>query len=189
MIAAMSRHSVVLALALAALASSVGPAAAQTPPPASEVVATALKRSADGQKAVLIEFGASWCVWCRNFEAFVKSPDAGPVLARYFTIVNLTVHERDDKKGLENPGGTALMDGWNGAKAGLPFYVFLNGAGEKVADSNAMPNGSNIGFPAVPDEIRAFVSLMQRAAPGLTASDRDVLSGYLLKAMPKPPSR
>ena len=163
-----------------------GSALAQTPPPASEVVAAALARARAERKAVLIEFGASWCTWCRNFEAFVKSEDAGPVLARHFVIVNLTVRERDDKKKLEHAGGSALMDQWGGAKSGLPFYVFLDRTGRKVADSNAMPDGTNIGFPAVPDEIRAFMTLIDKAAPGLMSANLDVLESYLLRVMPPP---
>ena len=149
------------------------------------MVAAAVARAQAEKKAVLIEFGASWCTWCRNFEAFVKSPDAGPVLASQFVIVNLTVRERDEKTVLEHPGGNALMDRWGGEKSGLPFYVFVNAAGEKVADSNAMPDGGNIGFPAVPDEIRAFVALMDKAAPTLTPADRDILEKYLVRVMPK----
>jgi thiol:disulfide interchange protein len=162
---------------------------AQTPPAASDVVASAVQRARAEQKAVLIEFGASWCTWCRNFEAFVQSADAGPVLARHFVIVNLVVRERDDKKSLEHAGGNALMDQWGGATSGLPFYVFVNAAGQKVADSNAMPDGGNIGFPAVPEEIRAFIGLMDRAVPGLPPADRQILTDYLVRAMPKPASR
>jgi hypothetical protein len=111
------------------------------------------------------------------------------VLAKNFVIVNLVVHERDDKTALEHPGGNELMDRWGGAQSGLPFYVFLDGTGTKVADSNAMPDGTNIGFPAVPQEIQAFVGLMDKAAPHLPASDRRVLEQYLVRVMPKPAAR
>jgi hypothetical protein len=178
------RCSFAFALVCAVLASA--PAAAQTPAPASSVVAAAVERARAEQKAVLIEFGASWCTWCRNFDAFVKAPDAGPVLSQHFVIVNLIARERDDKKALEHPGGNALMDEWGGANSGLPFYVFLDSTGKKVADSNAMPDGSNIGFPAVPAEIRAFIALMDKAAPSLPAVQRNMLEAYLTRVMPAP---
>jgi len=158
----------------------------RTPEPASRFVDRAVQRARAEGKAVLIEFGASWCTWCRNFEAFVKSPDAGPVLASQFVVTNLTVRERAEKRALENPGGDEMMDAWGGAKSGLPFYVFLDAEGHKVADSNAMPDGTNIGFPAVPEEIRAFVALMDRAAPSLTSGNRGILEAYLTRVMPKP---
>jgi thioredoxin-related protein len=182
----MTRHCVLIGLIVVFALALPGSTSAQTPPAAAEVVAKAVAQAKAANKAVLIEFGASWCTWCRNFEAFVKSPDAGPILAEHFVIVNLTVRERDDKKVLEHPGGDVAMDRWGGAMSGLPYYVFLNGAGDKVADSNAMPDGTNIGFPAVPDEIRAFIALMDKAAPTLPVAKRDVLQAYLVRVMPKP---
>ena len=80
------RHLIAAALMSLVTAQSL---AAQTPPPAADVVAAAVKRAQAENKSVLIEFGASWCTWCRNFEAFVRSPDAGPILAKNFVVVNL----------------------------------------------------------------------------------------------------
>jgi hypothetical protein len=99
-------------------------------------------------------------------------------------VVNLTVHEREDHTSLENPGGAALMDAWGGQKSGLPFYVFLDKNGRKLADSNAMPDGANIGFPAVPAEIAAFLRLIDSTAPRLTRADRAVVESYLTRATP-----
>jgi hypothetical protein len=161
-------------------------AGAQTPPAAEAVVASAVSTAQASRRAVLIEFGASWCTWCRNFEAFVKAPDTAAIIAKHFVVLNLIVRERDDKTALEHPGGNAIMDRWGGAKSGLPFYVFLDGNGRKVADSNAMPDGSNIGFPAVPAEIAAFMRLMRTAAPGMTDGERRTLETYLTRVMPKP---
>lgn len=175
-----------LALCVVLVSLIVGAAAAQTPPPAETVVASAVKTAQADGKAVLIEFGASWCTWCRNFEAFVKAPETAPIIAKHFVVLNLIVRERDDKIAFEHPGGNALMDRWGGAQAGLPFYVFLDGTGKKVADSNAMPDGTNIGFPAVPAEITAFMSLMRTAAPRMTTAERGALEAYLTRVMPKP---
>jgi uncharacterized protein YyaL (SSP411 family) len=157
---------------------------AAAPPSADTVVAKAVARAAAENKTVLIEFGASWCTWCRSFEAFVKAPDAGPVVAAHYVVVNLTVHEREDRTSLENPGAVALMDAWGGQKSGLPFYVFLGKDGRKLADSNAMPGGANIGFPAVPAEITAFLRLIDSTAPRLTPADRTIVESYLARAMP-----
>ena len=162
-------------------------AAAQTPKPADTVVAEAARTAKASGRSVLIEFGASWCTWCRNFEAFVKAPETAPVIAKHFVVVNLIVHEREDKIALEHPGGNALMARWAGASnPGLPFYVFLDGSGAKVADSNAMPDGRNIGFPAVPEEIDAFMRLIGKAAPAMTAAERAALQAYLIRVMPAP---
>ena len=176
-------RAAVVAVALCAWAQS---ASAQTPAPAATVVAASVATARAADKAVLIEFGASWCTWCRNFEAFVKAPETSAIIAKHFVVLNLIVRERDEKTALEHPGGNALMDRWGGAKSGLPFYVFLDGSGTKVADSNAMPDGSNIGFPAIPAEISAFMSLMRKAAPAMSAAERTTLETYLTRVMPKP---
>jgi thiol:disulfide interchange protein len=149
------------------------------PPTAASVVAAAVKQAAAEKKAVLIEFGASWCVWCRAFAAFVDAPDSGPIIKAHYVVANLTVQESEDKKALENPGGDALKTQWGGQKAGLPFYVFLDGTGKKIADSNAMPDGSNIGFPAIPAEDAAFMALIDKTAPRLSAAERKTLDAYL----------
>lgn len=156
------------------------------PPNADAVVAGAVARAKAEHKVVLIEFGASWCTWCRSFEALVASPDAGPVIARNYVVTNVVVRERDDKKALENAGGDVLMRRWGGETAGLPFYVFLDASGRKIGDSNAMPGGGNIGFPAVPAEIAAFLGVIDKTAPSLTPADRGTLEAYLTRVMPKP---
>ena len=152
---------------------------AATPAAASEVVAGAVRNAIVENKTVLIEFGASWCTWCTNFQNFVHSPDAGRVMADNFVVVNLVVREAEDKRALEHPGGSELMAAWGGAEAGLPFYVFLDADGSKIADSNAMPDGSNIGYPVSATEIERFMNLLDRTAPRLTPTDRATVLAYL----------
>jgi thiol:disulfide interchange protein len=161
-------------------------AAVAAPPPADIVVGSAVKKARAEGKTVLIEFGASWCVWCRRFDAFVKAPDTAPIIAANYVVVNLTVLEHDDKKALEHPGGQMRMSQWGGEKSGLPFYVFLDATGQKIANSNAMPNGDNIGFPAVPEEVHAFMALIDQTARKMTGPQRATLEAYLLRVMPPP---
>jgi hypothetical protein len=186
-----TRRSTAAALiVLALLGGVVGMTAGQSPPPPADIViGAALRKARVEGKTVLIEFGASWCVWCRSFDAFVKAADTGPIVSANYVVVNLIVQERDEKRALEHPGGQARMNQWGGEKSGLPFYVFLDDAGGKLADSNAMPGGGNIGFPAVPAEISAFMGLIDRTARHLSPRQHQVLEAYLVRVMPPPEVR
>lgn len=175
-----------VAAVLAVLVWAAKPSAA--PPPAEILIGAALRQARAQQKTVLIEFGASWCTWCRKFDAFVHASDTGPIVGRNYVIVNLVVQERDDKRALEHPGAQARMDEWGGRTSGLPFYVFLDGSGRKLANSNAMPDGTNIGFPAVPAEVAAFMALIDQTAHHMNAYERQVIEASLLRAVPPPSS-
>jgi uncharacterized damage-inducible protein DinB len=158
------------------------PAAADAPsvPRAEAVVNDAVSRAGAEGKIVLIEFGASWCKWCANFERFVQSAEVGAIVADNYVVANLVVREDDpEKKKLEHPGGAELMERWGGAESGLPFYVFLDANGNKVADSNAMPGGKNIGFPFTKEEVDRFMSLLDKTAPRLDADRRAQILAYL----------
>ena len=171
--------AVLTACVLSVAACLASRAAPQSAPPADILVAAAVARAKAEGKVVLIEFGASWCTWCTRFNAFVNAPDVKDIIAANYLILNLTVQERGDKKALENPGGQARMDAWGGAQSGLPFYVFLDGQGAKIATSNAMPDGGNIGFPATADEVAAFAGLIDQTAPRLTPDGKARVVAYL----------
>lgn len=154
--------------------------AVQTPESAQAVIARAVAEAAGSKKIVLIEFGASWCKWCTNFQNFVHSKDAGPVMADNYVVTNLVVLEEGKKKALENAGAEELMTEWaDGRQPGLPFYVFLDAEGRKIADSMAMPGGKNIGFPYSQEEVGVFMGLIDRTAPRLDSTGRAVILASL----------
>lgn len=155
-----------------------------TPQPAAKVVDMAVKRAAAESKTVWVDFGASWCGRCRKLEAFLAAPDVKDIIDKHYVLVNVTVMESGNKQALENPGGEEVMASLGGKKAGLPFYAFLDGTGQRIAHSMAMPGGGNIGFPANRKELDAFVSLFDKTAPALTAPERERLVAYLTRILP-----
>ena len=97
-------------------------------------------------------------------------------------MVKLDVMERGEKKQtLENPGGKDVMDSMGGEKSGLPFFAILDEKGKKLADSNALPGGKNIGYPAAPEEIAAFEEILKKAAKRMKEEDRHRLIEHLKK--------
>jgi uncharacterized protein YyaL (SSP411 family) len=156
-------------------------AGAQSPVPgpnAGVLINTAKVTAHEEQKNILVEFSASWCGWCQRFEAFVHSAELGPLIGRHFVLVKLIVQESPDKRALNTLGAQELMDEWGGARSGLPFYAFLNAQGEKIASSNAMPTGGNIGYPATSAEIEAFLKLLEQTAPRMSSDDRMRIAEY-----------
>ena len=171
-------------LVAAIVVAQVVHAGAQAPVPsqnAGAILNAAKVTAHEEQKNILVEFSASWCSWCHRFEAFLQSADLGPLIGRHFVLVKLIVQERPDQRALNTLGAQELMDEWGGAKSGLPFYAFLNAQGEKIATSNAMPTGGNIGYPATSAEIDAFLKLLERTAPRMSADDRMRIAEYFRK--------
>lgn len=166
--------SAVVALCVAGSASAAVPSAG-------EVLNAALTEAKAQQKAVLVHFGASWCTWCRHLDAMLEDPELGRLFHDNYVIAHLTIRESADKKALENPGAQEIADAAGGASGGVPFYVFFDSNGKRLATSMAMPNGDNIGFPVSPEEIEAFVGLLEKTAPRMTAAERNRVAGYLSK--------
>jgi hypothetical protein len=156
-----------------------------TAPSADALMESAKTEAKKGNRAIWVDFGASWCGWCHKLEAFLNDPTVNPIITKHYVVVNVTVMESKDKKALENAGGEPLMKQLGGAGAGLPFYAFLDADGTRVANSMAMPNGGNIGFPANAIELQAFTALLDKTAPALTSADRVVLMEYLNRVVPK----
>jgi hypothetical protein len=97
-----------------------------------------------------------------------------------FVVVQVIVQENGEKAALNNPGSDVLLSSYAKAPgSGIPFYAFLDADGKVLGTSNAMPDGSNIGHPAVETEFEAYDKLLAKVAPRLTQAQRDRIRGYL----------
>src|ERR1051326_5457462 len=115
----------------------------------------------------------------------MQRPEFKKMFEANYILVKLDVQENGDKKKLENPGGMDVMKELGGENSGLPFYAFLDEKGKKIADSNVMPKAQNIGYPAAPEEIKAFMELIHKTAPRWSDADREKLRSYLVANAPK----
>ena len=149
------------------------------PPSADEVLAAAIKIAQAERKNVLIHFGASWCTWCKHLDAMLESKEVGKIFHDNYVITHLTIQERDELVSLENPGAQEMVDQAGAAGSGVPVYIFFDSTGKRLATSLAMPDGGNIGHPAVPEEVVAFTKLLEKTAPRMTAAQRKQIADYL----------
>ena len=148
-------------------------AQAENPAAAKQILAAALKEASASKKNVFVIFHATWCSWCKRLDAALTNPEVKKVIDANYVVTHLDVMERGDKvQTAENPGGNEIMKELGGEKSGLPFYVVLDPAGKKIADSNVMPGNTNIGFPGSAEEIAAFDKILKQTAPHMTDQER-----------------
>jgi len=88
--------------------------------------------------------------------------------------VKLIVQEKEKNKGLENAGADTWLKKVGGPE-GLPFSAFLDNKGTLIVNSKRSSNteraGENIGYPAAPEEIDWFVTMMKKAVPQIAEDD------------------
>jgi thioredoxin-related protein len=135
-------------------------------------------------KAILVKFEASWCGWCKKMTRDMKAPSTKQFFDDNFVIVPVVVFEFGKNKNLENPGCYDLIQEYNGATAGLPFWVILDQNGKVITNSYA--GGQNLGGPSTLKEVRLFIRKLRKVVPKLTKQDKDAILAQFVKKKKKP---
>lgn len=150
----------------------------QTPEPASAILDKAFSQAAKENKNVLVIFHASWCIWCKRFEASVNDPSCKDYFDRNYVIRELTVLENGDNKKLENPGAIDIYNSNAGSRSGIPYFIIYDSKGRILADSKIKPAGAgpdarpmNMGCPSQDDEVAAFTEILKKTSK---ITDREV---------------
>jgi thioredoxin-related protein len=170
----------------AALAACFTAALAEKPAPAKDVLAAAVKTATSSDKAVMLIFHASWCGWCHKLDTTMADAEFAKVIGDNYVVTHLDVLEaKKVADSLENPGGNEMLKNLGGEKAGIPYMVFFDGKGTKIADSNIMPKKQNVGYPGSPEEIVAFEKLLRKTSKHMTDAQIAVVDKVLKEHAPK----
>lgn len=150
---------------------------AQTAPePAGKIMEAAYKQAASEKKNVMVVFHASWCGWCKKFDASVNDPSCKDYFEKSFVFVHLTILESADKKNLENPGALEIFENNGGKGGGIPYLLIYDKKGKLLANSLYQPakadsKPTNMGCPASDEEVAAFVEILKKTSK---ISDKEV---------------
>lgn len=176
-----------LLLLLAAVPAFTG----EKPLKANEILARAKWQATQQHKRIFLIFGASWCEDCHLLDTFLATPEISAILDKFYVITRITVAEENGgNPALNNPGGLELLAKFGGVGpggvVGLPFISILDEKCKLIVNSNpvvkGMPQNGGIGYPARPEQIDWFVTMLKKSSPALTVDDAHVVKNWLMKA-------
>ena len=131
--------------------------------PADALIEKAQEKARKENKNVMVFFHASWCSWCKLMEKKMQQDNIKKIFEENFVFVPIDVQEKGEKKKLETPGGNELMAKYGGAKAGLPFFLFMNADGEVIENSLNEKN-ENLGCPSTKEEVSSFITKLKKSS-------------------------
>jgi thiol-disulfide isomerase/thioredoxin len=159
-----------LFLVFAFIGSGVTPAQ-EAPESSGKILDAAFSQAAKENKNVMIVFHASWCGWCKKFDASVADPSCRDFFEKSFIIKHLTILENGEMKKLENPGALELYENNGGKGQGIPYFLIFDKSRKLLADSRMKPAAggtdaklSNMGCPASDEEVAAFIGILKKTS-------------------------
>jgi hypothetical protein len=111
-----------------------------------------------------------------------------PITEKAFVVQRIDVGEhKGDPKHADTPGGARLRSTLGAApEPGFPFLVMTDENGNPIVNSYRNGDtGSNVGYPALPEEIDWYVEMLKRAAPSLSPADLAATRSWLQKHVPR----
>jgi thiol-disulfide isomerase/thioredoxin len=153
------------------LFTSIALYAQDSPQSAGKIMDEAYKLAAKEGKNVMVVFHASWCGWCKKFDASIRDSTCKDFFNKSYVIVHLDILERNDKKNLENPGAEDLFNKYGGNGGGIPYFLIFDKKGTLISDSKIKLSGGaadkpaqNIGCPASDEEVIAFIQILKKSS-------------------------
>jgi thioredoxin-related protein len=127
-------------------------------------------------KRVFLHFGAPTCVWCHRLEDWMEKPQMAALLGKEFVDCKIDIDRATGGKEM-------LARLTEGQAVGIPWFVFLDADGKTIVHSGL--GNDNVGFPAKPEEIARFRTLLEKACVKLTKDEIGMLVDSLVP--PKKP--
>lgn len=164
---------------------------AQKAPKADDILKAAKQKAADENKAIFLIFEASWCESCHQLDIFLALPEIAAIFNKYFVIANLTFGEgADGHPDWDTPGVDSLVLKYGGMSSdgdvALPFIAILDAKARLIVNSNqpgkSKAGSSEAGFPTEPEEIKSFLSMLEKGAPSLTEAELRKIQNGLRRA-------
>lgn len=177
-------RAVALAITLAAPPLILRAATPDGGPPAAEILRRAEAQARAEHKNILLEFGASWCVNCKLYNAMLNDVSMHAILGPHFVFTSMNTGEHaSDSRHANTPGAIEFENSIGGKDAGWPFLVILNSNGKPVVNSwrpaPKSKSGDNIGYPVLPQEVDWFIEMLRRGAPSLSQNDLASVHAWL----------
>ena len=140
------------------------------------VLEDALSRASSDDKRVFLSFGAPWCGWCHKLHDWMAQPEIAAILSRDFIIAQIDIDRM--------PGGKDVQKHYQPATSGgIPWFAILDTKGKPLATSDG-PTG-NTGYPAQPQEIDHFLSMIKGQGHRIDAGQLDQIRKSLEEAAKK----
>jgi len=165
-------------------------AAAQKNQKAADILKTAQAKAAGQNKSILLIFGASWCEACHQLDTFLSLPDIAPIIDQHFVVAHITFGEAAaGHRDWDTPGSDSLIIKYGGmsssGRVSLPFIAVIDAKAKLLANSeiSSKDDKESTGFPTEPAEVKAFLAMLQKGAPDLTADDIHKIEAGLQQAV------
>jgi protein disulfide-isomerase len=96
---------------------------------ASTTVASARQQALEGEKFLMVTFGANWCLDCRTLYTHLRSPEVQAFTSGTFDFVNVNVGKFNTNVNLATDLGVDL-------RRGIPVAVFFGPDGQVIGTTN-----------------------------------------------------
>lgn len=177
-------RQIIIAVLFFAMAESIAVAQTQLPAttepqPAMEIIDHAVHQARRSHKPIVVMFQSSLSNLGKQLDSMLTATGVKNIFEKYFVVTHINVQEHAGvKDSLENPGGTVMMKAFAGGEPLLPFCVFFNKRGRKIADANLPLDQTLTGYSAAKNDIDAFFRLLQQCAPHIPKAQIRSLMQY-----------